>query len=291
MTRKLLIEQFNETVHNTSDSHGQTKIGGLFSSTIHLNFIGNLSKLRESQLTYDNNFFVTAWVLQFLFELRGNLGIRTNYDNKMNESVYKAIKVLPSFHDKNRKSNDLSISFWQEFIKDKVNTTRNRSNNNINNNSDWWCAGPENLLSPLSNIDNLAEYIYNFCEIENKIDPNSNWFEKCMLYMKDIIKFASIFLNSFGIPSDMDDSSVGLTISTYFIEYSNIFGGIKTFNQWFNNKYTNSLNNIISFCDNLSKYAYRPLNFNNYNNSNGNGINIIDTRTYYWLRNFIYESS
>ena len=267
MAKKLLEEQFNDTTNYSSTT--QAKRAGLFSSTIHNNYVGNMSILRRAEITYDNNFFVTAWVLQFLFEFHGSLNLHTAYDNAINTSVYKAVDALSIFHDKNRASNDLSFSFWPQYI---ANSTTNQ-----------WCAGPENLMTPLKDVDITSETIDKICkDIESRNGTDAQWAEQCIAKMNSVIQFMTMFLNAFGIPADMDDSSVALAISSYFKQFESLFG-IKTKDLWFNNSNTDSLNNIQSFSDNLSKYAYRPL-------SSDNGVNIIDARSYYWLRNFIYST-
>ena len=78
----------------------QFQVGGLFQSTIHNNDVGNNYKQRENTIIYDNNFFVTTWIIQMLFEATEFNLINQNNTNLINQFInatYIALNGLYSF--------------------------------------------------------------------------------------------------------------------------------------------------------------------------------------------------
>eukprot|EP01084_Bolivina_argentea_P177612 307110_1 len=96
--------------------------------------------------------------------------------------------------------------------------------------------------------------------------------------LKTILAGRNMYIEIFGVCADMDDTSVALALSTMFLQHPQYFGK-ETAALWFKEKWTQ---NVTSFSENLSKYAYRPL-------SGDKNVDILDPRADYWLRHFIED--
>eukprot|EP01084_Bolivina_argentea_P292287 502456_1 len=262
---RLLSYQFKETQeYQTGPVHlpeKQFELAGLFPTTVHINAIGNISFARGSIIN-DANFFTTAWILEFLFELKQLNVIKRHYNKRVIKAVKKAIPALHMFHNKNADKNDLSVSFWLQY---KFENNQGKT---------VYCATSENLLNPFKAMtDSDIETIKFFLDMSHKDLSNILYGQYLSGYRRKL--FASII----GIPSDFDDSSVALALTTQFMQHREYFGG-KVSDLWLKHKWTK---NIRSFADNLSKYCYRPL-------SGDKNVNVIDSRVYYWMRGFIEEN-
>ena len=109
-----------------------------------------------------------------------------------------------------------------------------------------------------------------------------------MIFYKGIIQmlrvtkllFANHFrqedIRSFVIPPDFDDAFVNLGLGALLSEVKHDFPASHA--QWMSQN-----TNITSVFDALKKYAYRPM-------SGNNAINIIDGRTYFYLRYFLEDA-
>eukprot|EP01084_Bolivina_argentea_P166399 288879_1 len=264
MTNRLLKQQFNETIPYISGPlnlpEQQFELGGLFPSTIHINTVGNLSFMRDDSIIYDANFFVTAWIIEFLFELK-ELNVTTSYETEIVQAIQKAIPALHMFKDKNHDEDNLAVSFWLQY-----------KQKNTTNNVDIYCATTENLFNPLEAMtDREVDAIETIL-----IDTGH---EDLWNALAPFLQRRAAYIQAFGIPSDFDDSSVALALTTMFRQHPEYFGS-DTANLWMQQKWTQ---NITSFSENLSKYAYRPL-------SGDKNVNVVDNRVYYWLRHFIQDN-
>eukprot|EP01083_Nonionella_stella_P021701 60131_1 len=260
MMFRLLRQQFNKTQEYVAGPLNlptqQFQLGGSFPSTIHINAIGNISYVRDDIIIYDANFFVTAWILEFLHDLKG-LNVTTSYDKDIITTVQRAIPALHLFKDKNHDPDNLAVSFWLQHKQ------------NITNDTHIYCATTENLFRPLESITDAEVDLIGALLIETGHQDLWN-------VLKPILDGRAGYIRVFGIPSDFDDTSVALALSTMFLQHPEYFGK-ETAALWFKEKWTQ---NVTSYAENLSKYAYRPL-------SGDKNVNVMDTRVYYWLRHFV----
>ncbi len=83
-------------------------------------------------------------------------------------------------------------------------------------------------------------------------------------------------LNAFCIPPDFDDTYLNLGLGATLSNLKNQYP--KVYNSWLSNN-----TEINRLAEVTSKYAYRPFDLDL-------DKNVIDTRTYFWSREFIYEA-
>ena len=91
-----------------------------------------------------------------------------------------------------------------------------------------------------------------------------------------VLNFRNMYLRAFMIPPDFDDTFVNLGLGALLAELRQDFPASHA--QW-----ASQNTNITSVYDALKKYAYRPM-------SGNDAINIIDCRTYFYLRYFLEEA-
>ena len=162
---------------------------GLYESEIRMNIVGDLfvSKLRNSREfgVYDNNMFVTAWIIATLLEskLYGRID-----QLKINETTLEiAIEAINDFHDKNKQKQE-ALTFWpQEF----------------NSTYDMWYCQPDNIHYLIETFE--EEPLNELINVLSKL--HLNVFAKFIEKLKK-----NLDVNIFQIPSDFDDSMINLGI-------------------------------------------------------------------------------
>ncbi|KAK3602721.1 hypothetical protein CHS0354_017164 [Potamilus streckersoni] len=222
---------------------------GMYESDVKFYFHGrpDMTFLRHAFKVYDNNMFATTWITSSLLEAY-KFG---NGPKPSEEQIMPAVAFLQDYHDKNRNYSNSLMSFWPQ----RYNTT-----------SKTWTSYPDNL--------------HNFFDLAG--DVNLTKFEKILVdlgfsditaIMERLMNIRSVYLNGFLLPPDFDDTFVNLGLGSLLISMAEDFP--QSFQQW---RVQNT--NISSIFDALKRDAYRPL-------SKDYAVNIIDERTYVFLRFFL----
>ena len=165
-----------------------------------------------------------------------------------------AIDAIEKFHDHNQKESSVPLmTFWAQIY---------------NKTTDKWESAPDNLRYLMEDLDQsllVIEDILKILKIENIAE-----------LINKLRELASSTIDVFEIPPDFDDTylNIGLGVQLKLLQdkYPSIYP------QWVQ---TNS--NMKKLIDLTLQYAYRP-------SSEYLDQNIIDPRTYFWLRDFIRDN-
>eukprot|EP00742_Colponemidia_sp_Colp-10_P006691 GILJ01007172.1.p1 GENE.GILJ01007172.1~~GILJ01007172.1.p1 ORF type:complete len:666 (+),score=82.46 GILJ01007172.1:34-2031(+) len=247
----------------TKDSHYSSVLGlfppltwerqkGLYPSSVHFNFHGNrlMKALRDRVRVPDDNAFVAMSVTQFLLEA---LEFHPELYEKVTETqISSSIAAIISHRDQNREKGVPLYMFWRQKF---INST--------------WSSWPTNLAVPLTNESNVAEAIR---KLALRVCPNP----KLLDVLKALVSVPKFIVNMFHIPADFDDTgcAIGLGVRLALLHGITFPTAAKHWQE--------ASSNMNEFAAAVKKYAYRPF-------SNGSHANVIDPRTYLWLRNFLYE--
>ncbi len=169
-------------------------------------------------------------------------------------TVSLAVETLTTFQDHNLPPDTPIYTFWKQISE-------------VTNGTTYWKAWPTNIADPLEEQESFAHVVIKLLE-----DLDLNFL---VPYVNDVIEFPDIILAAFTIPSDVDDSSVNLALGALLQEQS-------TFFQNASQTWINGNQNISKLVDTYIKYSYRPLS-GNFDQTT------IDPRTFYWIREFLYE--
>ncbi|KAL4426332.1 hypothetical protein ABPG74_011484 [Tetrahymena malaccensis] len=201
-----LIKQTYSNLQREQAKHDQefkkfptqfAKQKGLYSSDIKLNFMDSSNSffahlLRESFSVYDNNMFVTNFVILGLLEA-SDLG-QVQLDNK---SIDEALDALLTFKDKNQKNNTTPVyNFWQQI---NVNGT--------------WQSYPINLENVVDIYNSLPPFIQKLSSLFG-ISPSE---------LKQMV-------SSFVIPPDNDDSGINIALGSFLRSHKEKFPSL--YSKW-----------------------------------------------------------
>ncbi|KAK3776415.1 hypothetical protein RRG08_023768 [Elysia crispata] len=226
---------------------------GVYRSEVKLNFHGGpaYSEFRKVFHVFDNNMFATAWVTTNLLEAYKYGAAPKPTENQIN----LALQAMSKHMDKNVPYNTSTRVFWSQVYNETIK---------------YWRTEPDNLLSLFESTDKLPvgalEAILKdlgLGELAKTIDG--------------LIKSKSMFLQAFRVPPDFDDTFVNLGLGSILHELKADFSSSYT-------KWTESNDNIQTAINVLKDYAYRPF-------SENPDQNTIDTRTYYYLREFLDQAN
>eukprot|EP00455_Lapot_gusevi_P005163 TRINITY_DN12172_c0_g1_i3.p1 TRINITY_DN12172_c0_g1~~TRINITY_DN12172_c0_g1_i3.p1 ORF type:complete len:643 (+),score=195.28 TRINITY_DN12172_c0_g1_i3:79-2007(+) len=212
----------------------EAKIKGLFPSWVHVNFPGNpaFKFLRNNFKFFDNNMFVTGWVMEILLEAQ-LLGI---VDLSSDDLMVSLEAMLQNFLDQHSPPDQPIYSFWKQVV---INGT--------------YAAWPENLGRPLEKVLGMENLVHLFLNITGHADL---WPQIAQIYER-----GSDFITAFKIPADFDDSSVCLGIGALLrLQAANL---TSAYRMWASSPNAN----VEGFVQRLTQYAYRPFDSNRDKNS------------------------
>ena len=200
---------------------------GLFETRMRLNIVGDsyISKLRNSKefSVYDNNMFVTGWILEALFDaIIYGKGV-----NLKENLIQYALDALDDFRDKNgAEKKSPKFTFWLQNYNSEFDT--------------WYCQN--------ENFNGLVKYLENASldALGTKFSEQQPKLYKTLTFFKN-----SFDTNVFKIPSDFDDSFLNLAIGSSLLKIENLYP--KLYHSW-------SINNVNSnlLINYTLKYAYKP---------------------------------
>ena len=157
---------------------------GIYDSSVHLNFHGKLNPIRGFYSFPDDNMFVTANVLEQLFEA-------ADYSNsivKMDSSLMgNAINAILTHRDKNDRDFGTIYNFW----------------NQVQGDDGHWRAGSANIANPLGQLNSSAVNIVDFLTRFPKMPADT------LSTIKTVIP---LVVQIFQIPADADDTGVVLAL-------------------------------------------------------------------------------
>ena len=192
-----------------------------------------------------------AFVTMFVNQFKLE-ALENNSHVKLDEESYKdALKAISTHKDHNR-NGEAIYRFWNQ--------------KPIDGNSVSW---PENMAIPLTQADLLL----------NALSPVANLLPKKIgeidrENVKKFVNFPAGMLQGFCIPADSDDTFVNLGLMARMAAHSDSLPEMSNQRQ---------VSKIAKQATNeLVKYAYRPF-------ADDKDYNLIDSRTYHWLSDFIYE--
>jgi len=262
-------QNFNTTIHSllnkikaTQIQHpssyfpfvSEEKFKGLFPSWIHLNFHGDfpLTLLRREFKFFDNNYFVTSWILQMLLEAHQLGTVDLGQEKTM---IKDALDAILKFRDRNFPLTTPITDFWRQ---------------KYDSSSGMYIQTPTNIAEPLKFGVSLAELLEEFAKFLG--------FHNIYKDMKLVVNELGSLLAAFSIPADFDDTSVSLAL-----------GGLlkRTFpdlyQQWL------AVNaNFGALSRAYVAYSYQPF----VRDSKGDTItNALDPRSYFWMRNWLLHKN
>jgi hypothetical protein len=165
-----------------------------------------------------------------------------------------AVDAIETFHDHNQNESSVPLmTFWSQIYNKTTNT---------------WKSTPDNLRYLIDDLDNnllIIEDILKKLGIKN------------IAQFIDKLRTESAFIeNAFEIPPDFDDTylNIGLGVQLKLLQdkYPSLFS------QW-----TKTNSNMKKLIDLTLLYAYKP-------SSQYLDQNIIDPRTYFWIRDFVRDN-
>ncbi|KAJ3446352.1 hypothetical protein M0812_08890 [Anaeramoeba flamelloides] len=197
---------------------------GLFESWIHLNMAGDelMKIIRDDVKFYDNNFFVTGWVVQILVETHRLQTV--NVDSKV---IEMALETLLKYSDQNHPDIPM-ISFWPQTKKDNI-----------------WYAYPQNLIDPMKESGGFLNMIRKFL---TSLHLDGLWDK-----LKPIFEMVTMSEDAFNIPTDSDDTSINFALG------ASLYDAQKEFPDMFNLWNTGSNRNLHLAVKEIVKYSYQPL--------------------------------
>jgi len=229
------------------------KLQGIFPSDVKMNFNGkpDLTLLRDVFAIFDNNMFVTNWIAEILLETY-HLG---TIPELQEETLLNALQPILASKDRNFQRGNLTnypiYIFWKQI---EINGT--------------WVAWPENLKHVMQSTEEFSKFLY---EILESLGLDELW-EKIAPEIEEMLNMMS----AFQVPSDFDDSSCSLALGSWLSTLSISFPN--AFRLW---EQENS--DIAFYTEKIGKYAYKPY-------SSDSNENSIDPRTFFFLRDFLYET-
>lgn len=229
---------------------------GLFKSDIRVNVFGNplVQEIRNGELTavFDNDMFSTGWILTTMLEATLYGKGAPDLDPKR---LQMALETIGSYRDHDEKNAEKSIirTFWPQIV---------------NETDGIWYQQPINIRNIALNIAKIPfdkiENVLRFLKLDKLADAVDNF--------KEVGKLA----DEFCIPPDFDDTYLNLGLGATLYRLESVYP--KAYTSWLANN-----TEVARLAEVTSKYAYRPFDtdFNK---------NIIDTRTYFWIRGFLQEA-
>uniref|UniRef100_A0A6B2L060 Uncharacterized protein n=1 Tax=Arcella intermedia TaxID=1963864 RepID=A0A6B2L060_9EUKA len=225
------------------------QVKGLFVSYGKVNSHGDEEQrlLRRLFAVPDNNGFVTAWIVELLLEAHhlGRIDLNADIDTLAN-----ALQALEVCRDKNQPPQAPLYSFWGQ----------------IENQYGIWEEHPTNFVEPLDEFESIDDAIF---WILTALGLQSLW-EK--LDLDQINQMVKMFIDSFIIPSDFDDSAVHLTMGLKLRDH---FPSLA--DQWWSRN-----SNVQVLSKMWTQLSYQPY-------SDDVNVNSIDPRTYFWIRGFLHK--
>ncbi len=235
---------------------------GLYESWVHFHVKGGLKEriIRNQFRLYDNNYFVTAWVLITLLE-SNNFG----YIDDISDQLQNSIDQLMNFRDKNNPNSSI-ISFWQQ---EGYNPVKNL----------YYCY-PEGIATIIEIVSDVMELILKIARYIGFEDAVDRFLKKYNL--EGIFGHIEKIIAALHIPPDTDDSSLNLSLGCMLNDYTDKSNKIP-YGIW---KNRNSISSIERFLEKCIKYAYKPFG------SDGDSVcTEIDPRSYYFMYQYLNKKA
>ncbi|KAK3602716.1 hypothetical protein CHS0354_017158 [Potamilus streckersoni] len=222
---------------------------GMYESDVKFYFHGgpDMTLFRHSFKVYDDNMFATTWITSCLLEAY-KFG---NGPKPAEEQIVSAVASLKDYQDKNLNYTNSLMTFWPQ---------------HYNSTSNTWVSYPDNL-------HNFFELVgdFNWTRVEEILKDLG--FSDVALIMQRLLAIRTMYLDAFLLPPDFDDTFVNLGVGSLLSSLADELP--QSYQQW-----RSQNTNISSIFSALKRFAYRPL-------SNNYAINLIDERTYVFLRFFL----
>ena len=233
---------------------------GLYRSFIHINAMDETNSLtsklvRKYPKITDMNMFVTNFVVYALLESYEYKGIK-QLDKT---SLENALTAILDFHDNNYDTKIPIYTFWKQIFSNGT-----------------WSQHPENLCSIIENLPDLAEFLIPF--------PKKIGLDKFANTLETFKTLPSKLVYVYSITPDNDDTSINMALTGIIHKMKDQIDENLT------QKWLERNNDYGSLFEYVSKYAYRPFmneseiyKFSNYSN-------LLDSRSYYVLHDFLKEN-
>ncbi|KAL3861277.1 hypothetical protein ACJMK2_007320 [Sinanodonta woodiana] len=222
---------------------------GMYESDVKFYFHGgpDMTLFRHSFKVYDDNMFATSWITSCLLEAY-KFG---NGPKPSEEQIVSAVASLKAYQDKNLNYTNSLMAFWPQ---------------HYNSTSKTWVSYPDNL-------HNFFEIVgdFNWTKVEDFLKKLG--FSDVALIMERLLAVRTMYLGAFLLPPDFDDTFVNLGLGSLLSSLADDLP--QSYEQW-----RSQNTNISSIFSALKRFAYRPL-------SNNYAVNLIDERTYVFLRFFL----
>lgn len=233
------------------------KQAGLYASYVHINLSGGEFQtfFRHNFQIFDNNFFVTAWVMESLIHSHD---LNPASFNLPATAISSALNAELTYYDKNNPNTTL-VTFWpQKAVKG------------------YYQASPQNLEALFGDVDAARRAALKLCEQKYSVS-------QCEAFINKFMPADSLtdMEDAFHIPSDTDDSSLNLSLGAtlYLHRHDPLFS--TAYQQW---QQANPVANIKSALEIYIENAYQPDSANTDNN-------LIDPRSFYAMHGYAFDTS
>ena len=219
---------------------------GLYESFTKLNLSGNFffKFIRNIFGVDDNNMFVTTFIIRNYLEL-----YNMNEINISKNEIKTALENISDFKDKNYP--DFSFyGFWEQ----KKNKKKTFSQH------------PSNILNPINSIFNIGEKIVSFLKFFRL-----NWIAE---KLENLIQSSKDFFLVFHLPSDVDDTSMNISIGNLLSQMNNDFPELV-------NIFDKNNPNIKGTFEKISEFNYKPFE--------DSDSNVQDARSFYFMKDYLDE--
>jgi len=245
-----------------SQALGRKKTSGLYPSYTQLShfFLADLihkpffRRFRRSFKLNDNNMFVTAIITQCLLEA-DQLGVISVNP----EQVLRSVVAILEHRDKNLPEGVPGYCFYHQKLQ-----------------GPGWVQHPDNITTTVAYLRPIAYWIYRVALWLHIDGSDLLWLQSPGVV--DLITKGDMseLLERFNMPSDADDTGWALCLGATLKESADRFPDAAQL--WERTNLDTS-----GIMDRIKRYAYRP-------NGEDQAVNIIDPRTYSWMRSYLHQN-
>ncbi len=203
------------------------KTAGLYDSFVKLNFCCSpeMALARSGFSIYDENGFVTLWVLELMVDSQLQFGVA----EVPQEDVEMAVQALAGFRDKNRaRGNTTVFSFWPQ---KEVNGT--------------WTAWPRNLQELITVEGAMTGFVEKVLK--------SLHLEHLLAEVESVMGQLNAMFSAFRIPADYDDTSAAIVLGSLLHEAASKGLFARAAEQWFKDNTA-----FDAMTRSLASHLYRP---------------------------------
>ncbi|HUT16499.1 MAG TPA: hypothetical protein VMY98_09680 [Anaerolineae bacterium] len=245
-----------------SQALGRKKTSGLYPSYTQLShfFLADLihkpffRRFKRSFKLNDNNMFVTAIITQCLLEA-DQLGVISVNP----EQVLRSVAAVLEHRDKTLPEGVSGYCFYRQKLQDR-----------------GWVQHPDNITTTVAYLRPILYWIYRIAMWLHIDGADLLWLRSPGVV--DLITKGDMseLLERFNMPSDADDTGWALCLGATLKESTGRFSDAAQL--WERANLDTS-----GIMDHIKRYAYRP-------NGEDQAVNIIDPRTYYWMRSYLHQN-